>query len=209
MKVCQLIFDYNLRLNWFKFLVCDDEILKIYWKTEEKCRKVTKLMPCYPLILMFVAAVIYSIYCMLTGNRDTTTWILPYRMIVPFDTVSIHGWYLLWFIQSNVGFSYSVVMVTISSYFACCCFYIQTLCDHFEYLIDSLKNIVEENPAKGNVSLSERKRLKMKETLSQAVCIHIKTFEFVNFTLQYLNHFSIASQSFIIAFILLPDWSEW
>lgn len=160
-----------------------DEIFNIYWKTERKCRKLTKLMPCYPLMLMFVAAVLYSIYCMITGNRDTTTWILPYKMSVPFNTRTIHGWYILWFVQSNTGLSYSLVMVTISSYFVCCCFYIEALCDHFDYLIHSLKDVTEENEAIKNF---QEKMQTIKNTISQAVCIHIKVFEYVEFPSKYL-----------------------
>lgn len=152
-------------------------IFNIYWAIEQKCRKCTKIIAFYPLIMMFVAAAFYSIYCILTGNLDTTTWILPYKLSVPFDTRTIHGWYCLWFIQTNVGISYSVVMVTISTYFACCCFYIDGICEHFDYLIHSINQHMESNGEMENASLIRKMILNMKITLSEAVIVHNKIFE--------------------------------
>lgn len=136
-------------------------------------------MSCYPAMLMFVAAALYSVYCILTGNCDTSTWILPYKLSVWFDTASIQGWYWLWFVQANVGLTYSLVMITISSYFVCCCFYIGALCDHFDYLIHSLNDDVEQTQVKENVSMDQRK-IRIKDILSRSVCIHIKVFECVH-----------------------------
>lgn len=159
---------------YFAIYILDNnrEIFNIYWNTERKCRQLTKLMPLYPLMLMFVAAILYSFYCLLTGNLDTTTWILPYRMSVPFNTKPIHGWYLFWFLQANTGMSYSLVMVTISSYFVCCCFYIEAVCKHFDYLIYSLKK-----GGSDDINDSKFNCRNVKETLSEAVRVHNMVFE--------------------------------
>lgn len=158
-----------------KNFIADDrsEIANIYWNTEQRCIKIAKLMPCYPAMLMFLGALIYSFYCLHVGNRDTSTWILPYKISLPFvDDIywnSIHGWYLLWFIQANLALSYSLIMVLISAYFVCCCFYIEALCKHFTHLIHSL------NVDMG--TLSENDFRIIKETLSEAVSIHNTVFE--------------------------------
>lgn len=180
MKVCRIWFYFEEKALSQVFFVRIDskgELFNIYWTIEQKCRKCTKIIAGYPLILMFVAAALYSIYCILTGNLDTTTWILPYKLSVPFETRTIHGWYCLWFIETQIGISYSMVMVNISTYFVCCCFYIVGICEHFDYLIHSINQIVESKDGKENASSAEKRVLNMKTTLSKAIIIHNTIFE--------------------------------
>lgn len=133
----------------------------------------------YPLISMFSASVLYSVYCIFSGNHDTSTWILPYKANVPFDMDTIHRWYIVLFVQANMSFSYFLVMIMISSCFVCCCFYIEALGEHFEFIINSLKGDVEPNRTGGNAALHQKKYQKIKETLSQAVYMQIKAVECV------------------------------
>lgn len=153
------------------------EVFNIYWRIEQKCRKCTKIIAFYPLNLMFLAAALYAIYCISIGNLDTSTWILPYKMCVPFDTRSPLGWFAMWFVQTQTGISYSAVLVTISTYFVCCCFYIVGLCEHFDYLIHSLEENDESNGQAENAIPKEQRIRFMKETLSKAVNIHNTIFE--------------------------------
>lgn len=153
-------------------------MFNIYWRIEQKCRKCTKLIAFYPLNLMFLAAVLYSIYCISIGNLDTSTWILPYTLSVPFNTRSIHGWYALWFIQTQIGISYSAVLVTISTYFVCCCFYIVGLCENFDYLINTLEESDEASNGQTENAMSNKQRIRiMKVNFSKSVIIHNKIFE--------------------------------
>lgn len=149
----------------------------IYWRVEQKCKKYTKLIGCYPLKLMFVAAFIYSIYCIWSGNHDTSTWVLPYTISVPFDTKPIHGWYMLWVIETNIGVTYALSMITISSFFVCCCFYIAGICEHFDFLMVSLNEITESIRNEKNPIKIKKQHLEMKRKLAQAINIHINIFE--------------------------------
>lgn len=77
------------------------EISKIYWDSEKKCRKFTKLLTCNYLILLvivFMALFVYSIYFIAKGNFDPAALPLPYYMVVPFNTQTFSGWYLLWLV---------------------------------------------------------------------------------------------------------------
>lgn len=126
---------------------------------------------------MFVAAFIYSLFCLSTGNRDTSTWILPYTISVPFDTKTIHGWYMLWVIQTNIGVTYASIMISISSFFVCCCCYIAGMCEHFDCLTNSLNEDVafirnEKNPAK-----IQSRYIVMKKKCAELVNIHNHLFE--------------------------------
>lgn len=152
-------------------------MFNIYWEVERKCRRYSKLVGYYPLMLVFVGAFFYSIYCIHTENYDTSTWILPYRLSVPFDTKEIWGWYLLWFMQANIGFTYSTTQIAISSHFMSCCFYIGAICDHFDHIIGSIQNDVHRNRAEENPISYQQNCRKYAERLSHGVGIHIKAFE--------------------------------
>lgn len=153
------------------------EVFSIYWNVEQKCRKYTKIIGCYPLKLMFVAAFIYSIVCIMNGNRNTSTWILPYTISVWFDTSTIHGWYLLWVIETHIGFTYASICITISSYFVCCCFYIAGICEHFDMLIYSLNEDVKLMRIEKSKSKYQHMYKKMKVKLARTITIHVKMFE--------------------------------
>lgn len=158
-------------INYF-VLARKSEIFNIYWEIEQKCRKCTKLIACYSLmpIQMFIAAILYSIYCMLTENYDTSTWILPYKISVPFSTQTIHGWYMSCFIQWNIGVTYSLTMTTVSGYFVCCCLYISAIREH---LICSLQKSQDLKSASKDLKSNRT----IKERLSEAVSLHNEVFE--------------------------------
>lgn len=128
-------------------------------------------------MLVFVGAFFYSIYCIHVGNYDTSKWILPYELSVPFDTKEIWGWYLLWLIQVNIGFTYSTTQIASSSYFMSCCFYIGAICDHFDYIIHSIQNDVERNRTERNLSFYQQNIRNLRRNLFQAVEIHNKALE--------------------------------
>lgn len=136
------------------------------------CRKYTKRIWCYILghQQVFVAAFSYSIYSICTGNLDTSTWPLPFNMIVPFDAKPIWGWYLLWFIQINCAMSYCICTVAPTSYFISCCLYIGATCDHLDFITHSI-NLNDENSRQESV-LHTNQKFCMEKRLIEAVKHH-------------------------------------
>lgn len=161
-------------------------VFNMYWNVEAKCRKITKQMSYYVCInqVMMVVSLCFSIFHLLVGNFDTTTWILPFSNYVPFDTRVVYNWYLQWAYQFSISLVYASVISSLTAYFTSCCLYILGICDHFDLLIQSLqidaeKNRIEENPMK-----YWKNSLKIKEKLCKLVEIHIEALEWVD---QWMN----------------------
>lgn len=93
------------------------------------------------------------------------------------DTSKVWGWYLLWLAECHIGFTYSAGMVTISAHFVGCCIYIVAFCDHFDYLMSKVQGQVDQIQRGKNSSEYQRQSRLIKETLAEAVTIHIKMFE--------------------------------
>lgn len=134
---------------------------------------------------MFLMVLFCFILNILIGNTNTLNIFLPYHTVVPFDTHNNWGWILLWFIQFNMGISYALSMVSIISYFVCCCFYIGAICEHFKFLICSIETDVTNKKAenKGKIKkISEqseetKKLLSDKQKINKAVELHMTLFE--------------------------------
>lgn len=150
------------------------EVYDNYWANEQKCRRITDLLIKYISFNQstFVVALIYAFYNISIGNMNTSTWFLPFSMDPPFNTESFTGWFILWFFQQNMSLAYITCMVTITSYFVCCCFYIETMCNHFDLLM-RLKR--EKSNTKRRESKENGPRFK--EKLHEAVKLHINIFE--------------------------------
>lgn len=160
------------------FLSGEPEIVQIYWKAEQKCRKYLNRFVYFMILnqLLFVATFIYSIFCILIRRVDVWTFMLSFHMVVPFDTQTNWGWYLLWSIQFCMSFSYALTMVSITSYFISCCTYIEALCKHFKSIADSADEI-DANGKDNNPNGNRQYHAQIKEKFSQAVEIHVKMFE--------------------------------
>lgn len=154
-------------------------MITIYWTTEQNCRKYTKLIFSYIFCHQstFGAALCFSFYCLYTGNFDTSTWFLPFAMVVPFDTSTFEGWYLFLFIQISISFSYITCMVSISSYFVCSGFYIEAICDHFAFLIYSIQETIKINRNENDQKKILRNHLKIKDKIQEAIGIHVDIYE--------------------------------
>lgn len=164
---------------WVPFIVREDEIHDVYWKCEQNCRKFTKMLAFDYMILigiLFTAYFIYSIYFILLGKFDPSALLLPYYMIVPFDTRTIYGWYLLWLIQCMMSASYAVCVLSTTMYFVSCCLYICTICQHFKLLFDSLELYVQQLQDE-KCALNSNLRQEAQRCLHQAVEIHVKVYE--------------------------------
>lgn len=84
---------------------------------------------------------------------------------------------MLWFVQTNLGISYSLVMVTITSYFVCCCFYIIGICQNIDLLIYSVNQdneMIRDEKNKWNIA---QKYQQMKLKLAEMITLHINVFE--------------------------------
>lgn len=113
-----------------------------------------------------------AIISIFMGDRNTSEWSLSFTMSIPFvDKTRIVGWLMTSFLEINIAISYSIVMVSITSYFICCCFYIETLCEHFAALIS--RNEVERTHEKNQQKSSGNPQ----QQFSDAVKLHVKIFE--------------------------------
>lgn len=166
-------------LNFFFHSVEDEpKVHNIYWRTEQKCRKFTKIVSYANLsngIVLF--SIINSLYDIVMGRYDTSIWILPFFLSVPFNTNTIWGWCLLLFINIYIGFAYTLVMTTITSYFISCCLYVSAVCKHFNMIIESVENEVKLNKHEKNFFKYKKRELKIKEYLCKAMNIHVKVYE--------------------------------
>lgn len=155
------------------------DVFEMYWKNEQKCRKFTKTITHYVYFnqMIFFVYFIQSIYCICTGNYDTSTWSLSSKITVPFNTETIWGWYLLWFVHFNMGFSYVLSMVSITSYFVCCCFYISTICDHFDLHIKSADKYSDQLLKKKKQKKRKGIYRSIKNSIFQAIDIHVQVLQ--------------------------------
>lgn len=122
----------------------------MYWNVEQKCRRFNKIMGTYVILVQAVSviAVLFSIYCVIVGNFDTSTYYLPLRIAPPFNIDSLFGWYLFLLVQLCLLTSYIFAVVPVITYFVCCCYYLNALCDHFEFLISLVQSEVEQMNSK-------------------------------------------------------------
>lgn len=128
-------------------------ITEIYWATEQKCHQFTRLMA-YFLVFnssSLVMALNYAIYCICIGNMDTSTWNLPFNMVVPFNTESLCGWLLYWLYQLSANLAYTLCISMPTMYFAGFCRYIVAICMHFELLVDAIRSDVERIQSESTV----------------------------------------------------------
>lgn len=128
------------RLNWnLVFAATDGEEASIYRNVEEKCRKIAKMAAYFVLVhpSAVVPTVIYSVICIANGTFDVSKFFLPFHMAIPFDTTKMFGFYALCAFQYNLGLVYIFCMISTTSYFVCCCLYVEAICNQFNCLIQS------------------------------------------------------------------------
>lgn len=154
---------------------------QLYRITDQKCRKITKFMGYYLMYhaCPFISPLIFAIVGLRSGQTDMSAYILPFQMVLPFDTLSIDGWCLEWFIQLNVGLSYALCMIIATNHFIFYCYNIVAICIHFQLLMDSIRDDVEQIQSKYERQQSHRSpRQKIREKLANSVAIHDKSIEY-------------------------------
>lgn len=124
----------------------------------------------------FVFPLFYSIYCICLGNFDTSTYYLPLRTATPFNNDSLLGWYQIYLIQFCAGITYMFSMVA-TLYFVGCCFYLEALCDHFDYLIESIDNEFHQDEGASNVDFVWKNSLNARKHLSNVIDHHNMIYE--------------------------------
>lgn len=146
-----------------------------------KCRKYTKLVLCYFVFNLpaFVGPLPYSFYSILRGNYDTSAWTLPLDIAVPFDKTTLSGWYFLWFIEMNTDLAYALSFILITSYFVCCCFYIDAICNHFDFLCDSIVADIDRNRVEKDLKLNEERLRQIDIKIGRMIKVHMNMTEYV------------------------------
>ena len=70
-------------------------------------------------------------------------------------------------------------MVSVSSYFVCCCLYIETICDNFAAIIVSIQKLIERNQIENNKRKILENQIKIKYQIRDAVELHVNIFRWV------------------------------
>lgn len=126
---------------------------------------------------IYISALVKSIISICMGDFQTSAWNLPYTLVVPFDKTKLWSWYLLWFIQCNMGFSYTSSMVPVTVYFVCCCLYIFGICEHFELLMQATWSDADEYHAEKNPIKRKNLYRKLQKTLTESIDAHVNLLE--------------------------------
>lgn len=152
------------------------EINDIYWNTEQKCRKYTLRIGLYVILhtLEFGVLLVYVLVCIAIGINNPSSWPLFFKLYLPFNEYeNILNWFAAWFLQFNLSFGYSIVMTSVTSYFVSCSIYINGMCDHFNLLMQSVKEHTKRYQTETNVE----SLLQVVQILTTAIQLHVKTIE--------------------------------
>lgn len=173
--------------NFLPSLVKGTETHTIYRKTEEFCHRFSAIIIQMMINLTHVVWGIFlvnSIYQMLfKSNFDTSTWIAPFNIAVPYlDTTTLWGWSLFYVVQGFLAYSYSLNQSIIIAFFLSCCLYTEALCEHFALAIRATE--CRELDASGFYSPNEsfrrmetQKNLMVREKFIAAIQLHSKLME--------------------------------
>lgn len=74
-----------------------------------------------------------GMYYIYVGNFDITTW--PALDVIPIQPTSIWEWYILLVSYATLDFAYTICMISATTYFVSCCFYIEAIRKHFDQLM--------------------------------------------------------------------------
>lgn len=117
---------------------------------------------------IFVTSIVHAIYCFSHGMPFQ----MPFNLELFVNTNKSRGFGLLCCCELMVGLTYALTVASITSYFVCCCLYIEAICNHFKSLINAIKRDVELLNG-GNKKL----RLKIKTKYLRAIELHINILE--------------------------------
>lgn len=158
----------------------ENDASHLYWATEVKCRELTKRVLVFLCIEMstILTMLIAALIDIFLGHADDTSkWNLPIELVVPVDTTRIFGWILNWFFQFDMCFVYLVHMITTTTHFAGCCYYIMTMCAHFERIMTSIQNDAEKVKAEELIQKRQKIWNNAEEKLQRAIQLHVRIYE--------------------------------
>lgn len=151
----------------------DEEINDLYWRTEQKARKYTLRIALYVILHTseFGLSLMIAFISIAVGSYNLTAWPLFFKMVFPFDEyATVLNWFMAWFLETNLSFSYSIVMTAVSSYFVSSAMYIISMCEHFDLLMRSISGRVEKDSTNKN-------RHQSVQMLTKAVELHVDLIE--------------------------------
>lgn len=126
---------------------------------------------------VFLLALPFTIYHVYSGNPVETTMEMPLHIWVPFDLTTLSNWYLYWFIQVNMGITYCLCVVLITSYFLTCCFYIVAACDHLKSIARSINDDVKRRQLEIDPIKRQQIYGEIKKKLRELVHLHGVIYE--------------------------------
>lgn len=152
---------------------------KIYQSAEKNIQPYVVAMTIVALYTMSSHLVIFfqSFYNIYIGDFDTSNWPLLHDFYFPFVTNSLCGWYFLWCFGFVAEILYCVIMPSSTSYFISVCLYICAICDHFEYLMEKIRNDIEQNQHEKNPRKYEKRYRKISEQMHKAIELHIQIYQ--------------------------------
>lgn len=144
-----------------------------------KCRRLIKRFLYYGCIHLstFLPLLIFVFIDIFNGEFDGSAYNLPFNVFVPFNMETVSGWLLTWFLQLNESFKYNIQMITTTIQFVCCCYYIVTMCNHFNLLIDSIRTDSQQIQAKKNSQNRQQMWHVARAKLQRAIEMHVDIYE--------------------------------
>lgn len=158
----------------------EDEAVNTYWDTEQKCRKYSKMvvtlfMGCVQ--FTYHTALWYSFYCVWDGNLDTSTWLMPFVLAMPFRTDTLLGWYAMWFFTSSMDFCYILCMSSITTYYVSTCVYIEAMRNHLKYVMRLVQEDVIRSQQDKSPQNYRKYQVQIMSHVRRAVEHHVQIFE--------------------------------
>lgn len=173
----------NTKLNQiliFHALDGHRNIVEMYWEIEQKCCLYTKLMLYYIYghQMPVLGALAHAVYCICTGDSNTSAWDLPFNVIVPFETQSVRGWLLKWLFEVGTGFVYILCIIIPTSYFFSFCLYIVAICSHFDLLTDEIRMDIDE-AQNGTLHRQHHANLwhRVRKKITHLIAIHVNALQ--------------------------------
>lgn len=158
------------------FLAEKSEAFSLYQNVREQGEKLTNwifilLLRIFPCIAV-LPTVGWSIFLIICGNFDASTWPFSYPMEVPFDVSTIAGWYMRTFIYAYGCCVYYFISLAIIPYLVTCWLYISACCKHYQLVSDECDEII---CAKSTNRLKQIE--KMTEKMNIAIAFHMTILE--------------------------------
>lgn len=97
-----------------------------------------------PVTATVLPSIIHAIYCMLHGNFDANSWILLFRVDVPYGVSGLSKWLTLLFVEFYSIFGSGFVNAIVTTYFISLCFYVEAYCKHLQLEFQSINKKIKQ-----------------------------------------------------------------